>query len=496
MSETRPVRVLVVGGGPAGLSAATRLLERGRGRVHVRLATMGHHLGGKASSWRDAEGRIVEHGQHVVVGWYREMKALLGRAGVDAASRMVSNGGHTHFYEPRDGKVHSLDLKRNPFHMLASGLGYSGLTAGEKASVASFFLGNLGLFLGVQDIEDFDDVCFTAFALANGIKPSLVQTSIFRAGRTAQLNWPGDISTYSLLKATRMVGRDYKSAEYSFPDGGMSERYWQPIGDYFARLGGELVMLNKLIAVERDGRKITGAVFAEPHSAGHEQPEHPRGAPRFEGQVPVKPDSRRVVRDFDHLISTLPCTALQELNPGDAGFWGIPELAAVRRLRGVRPLGLHMWHREPIRGRYPGAIGGLDGPLCYLVDNKHVYREYRYDPRYGAALHFVGQETGCEQWSDEQLLQQCLDNLARIPGCERLSRDGLLHWQVVRHHTPDKQYFYTEPGIQRFRPHIRTPLANFFLAGDWVRNEVDFPCMESAIRCGRAAADAVLESAA
>ena len=33
-----------------------------------------------------------------------------------------------------------------------------------------------------------------------------------------------------------------------------------------------------------------------------------------------------------------------------------------------------------------------------------------------------------------------------------------------------------------------------WLAGDWVRSELDFPCMETAVRTGLAAADAVLKA--
>ncbi|MCC6999961.1 MAG: FAD-dependent oxidoreductase [Deltaproteobacteria bacterium] len=487
-------RVLVVGAGPAGLAAAARLVERGGARLRVRLAALGHHLGGKAASWRDSEGRYIDHGQHVVIGWYRELLALLERAGVDTRARLSWNGGETHLYEPRDQRVHTLHLRRNPIAMLAAALGYSGLTGAEKANVASFVTRNAGLFLGLQELEQFDDVCFTTLCLANGLRPSIVKTSIFLASRTAQLNWPGEISAYSMLKATREMGRDYKSARYAFVDGGMSERFWQPVLEYFARLGGEFEMMKKLTAIHVDHGRAVGVSFGEPDSGGHDQ--HSRHRSAFAGAIPIKPGTERVDRDFDYLITTLPATAFQELNPGDTAFWSIPAFAGVRNLRGVRPLALQIWHRAALTRRYPGALGGLDGPLPYLVDNKHLARDYREDPRYGAVLHFVGQETGFEHWSDERLLAQCLRNLRHVPGAEQLDREGVLHWQVVRHHSPDQLYFYTEPGINRFRPHARTPLANLFLAGDWVRSELDFPCMETAVRTGLSAADKVLGAVA
>ena len=44
-------RVVVLGAGPAGLAAATHLLEHGRGRVSVRLLNMGHFMAVHRGGW-------------------------------------------------------------------------------------------------------------------------------------------------------------------------------------------------------------------------------------------------------------------------------------------------------------------------------------------------------------------------------------------------------------------------------------------------------------
>ncbi|MBT3223029.1 MAG: NAD(P)-binding protein, partial [Proteobacteria bacterium] len=62
MTSDECMRVLVLGGGPAGLSAAIRLKEKGGRDVDVRLLTQGHLYGGKASTHRDDEGYTWEHG--------------------------------------------------------------------------------------------------------------------------------------------------------------------------------------------------------------------------------------------------------------------------------------------------------------------------------------------------------------------------------------------------------------------------------------------------
>jgi uncharacterized protein with NAD-binding domain and iron-sulfur cluster len=107
----------------------------------------------------------------------------------------------------------------------------------------------------------------------------------------------------------------------------------------------------------------------------------------------------------------------------------------------------------------------------------------------------VNGQRGYEDWSDGELLELCLRNVSHLPGYERIRAAGVLHAQVIRHHGSHSLYWLTEPGVQRFRPTCRTPIANLWLAGDWVRNEIDFPCMEAAVRSGLEAADAVVEAA-
>jgi len=264
--------------------------------------------------------------------------------------------------------------------------------------------------------------------------------------------------------------------------------------EHLASLGGEVLLHRKLTRLHLEGGRIGAVTFAEPDPSGHDQVAgRPPGQAAFETTVPTKASSELVDRDFDHLICTVPATAFQELNRGDTAFWRIPEMAALQNLRGVAGLGLQIWHRERVTHRYHSVIAGLAGPLGYVLDAKHIVRDYREDPRYGAVLYFVGQETGHEHLTDEQHLSLCLKALTHLPGFEAIDRHGVLHYQVVRNRGAHKAYFYTEPGVQRFRPSMRTSLPNLWLAGDWVRSELDFPCMEAAVRTGRAAADAVIE---
>ena len=83
----RPIRVAIVGGGCAGITAAFELSRpEHRGRYAVTVYQQGWRLGGKGASGRGPHQRIEEHGLHVWMGFYdnafrllRECYAELGR---------------------------------------------------------------------------------------------------------------------------------------------------------------------------------------------------------------------------------------------------------------------------------------------------------------------------------------------------------------------------------------------------------------------------------
>ena len=88
-------KVVILGGGMAGLSAAWRLSEPGwRDRFDsITVYQRGWRLGGKGASSRGANGRIEEHGLHIWLGSYenafgllRECYAELDRATTDPAA--------------------------------------------------------------------------------------------------------------------------------------------------------------------------------------------------------------------------------------------------------------------------------------------------------------------------------------------------------------------------------------------------------------------------
>src|SRR6188474_1362981 len=126
--------VVVVGAGVAGLAAATALAEAGQ-RVLV-LEARGE-LGGRATAFRDREtGELVDNGQHVMFGCYRETFRLLRRIGAEQNVR-VQRSLEVPYIGP-DGTRSVLRCPSwlpSPLHLLGGVFGWDALTWSDRLRV-------------------------------------------------------------------------------------------------------------------------------------------------------------------------------------------------------------------------------------------------------------------------------------------------------------------------------------------------------------------------
>jgi len=74
-----PAKVVVMGGGLAGLSTAKHLVDAGHRPVVLEARNL---LGGKVAAWRDADGDVSETGLHVFFGAYPNALTLFDDLGI------------------------------------------------------------------------------------------------------------------------------------------------------------------------------------------------------------------------------------------------------------------------------------------------------------------------------------------------------------------------------------------------------------------------------
>lgn len=474
-------KIYVVGAGPAGLSAAVRLLEKSRGRVDVELVSMAPVLGGKAATWKE-DGFVVEHGFHAVFGFYDAMIDLAERAGVDVDDALVSNHGTSHMLV--DDVVHEFKLARNPLVNLARHAKIPGLTRSENAQFRRASLRLARTVRRTKSLEQLDNVCFRALLLEHGAPPVLIKHPFYRQAQELIFNAPYDVSAYIVMHGAELMRRSYADSLYYYINGGLTDRFWQPIADYVEKLGGTLTLNRKLVGLDIRGGRVQKLRFA------------PVDPDRWDqgGDVVDTVGPAEDLDQFASVVSTIPAANFVELMDDGQTAWQHRYFRQIRNLRSVSTLSLQLWLKDPLPNPRPGMINGMPLPFSYGVDYKEFIPRYGRDTRFGAALEFVGAEAGWEDTPDDEIVERARRHLDQVPGYEGVA-DGAVVKRVFRRNTANhERYLLTDPGTLRFRPPVKSPLPNLFLAGDWVRCEVDIPTMESAIRSGRDAADAALEA--
>lgn len=161
-------RVVILGGGPSGLTAAFNLTRTPalRQRFAVTVYQMGWRLGGKAASGRNlqAAARIEEHGLHVLFGFYQNFFAMM-REVYDELDRPADHPMATlaEAFRPHDhGVIAHRHEDRWAFHSIMAPRNRAVPGVGDALSNGSILLGDfargmLGLIFGWPVVRYFDE---------------------------------------------------------------------------------------------------------------------------------------------------------------------------------------------------------------------------------------------------------------------------------------------------------------------------------------------------
>jgi squalene-associated FAD-dependent desaturase len=441
--------VAVIGGGFAGLSAGVALTERG---FRVAVLEGKPALGGRAYSFTDPEtGDFVDNGQHVLMGCYRETIDLLTRIGTSGELIVHRNLE----IEMIDGPGRRAQLRTaplpGPLHMAAAILRYRHLTPRERLSAIA---GGLRLMRMRR----------TADAKLRRVSVAEVMDILGQSERARRYFWyPMTIATLNEdpeLASARLLVEVLKRAFFSrridsafvYSRVGLSDLYCGAAREFIERRGGGVTCRAIVEGFEFDA---IGAVTA----------------------VRLRDGSRLQAANF---IAAVAAPQLLKLIP--EGAVADPFFANIASLKSSPIICVHLWlDREVTRFAFAGFIGTT---TQWLFNKRRIFAQH--GERHPGYLSFV--ISGARKLvdsSNEELLEIVMNDLRTMIPAARQAR-------VVKALVIKEKYATMAPDAlsDMRRPTTVTPIANLFVAGDWVQTGLP-ATIESAVSSGRAAADAI-----
>ncbi|MFI2780498.1 FAD-dependent oxidoreductase [Streptomyces sp. ALB3] len=452
----------VVGGGIAGLAAATALAERG---VRVTLYEQGEALGGRLAGWpvrlADGSEATMSRGFHAFFRQYYNLRGLLRRADPGLAS-LTPLPDYPLLH--RDGTADSFaQVPRTPpwsalgFVALSPTFGWRDLAAMNPRAALPL------LDVRVPEVyERFDGVSAEAFLHRINF-PEAAHHLAFEVFSRSFFADPRELSAAELLLMFHIyfLGSS-EGLLFDVPNEPFPQALWDPLGGYLRRLGTEV-------------RTRTPVLRVRPAADGDLMVETEGAADRHQAVV-LALDTR----GLRHLVASS-----EQLGQSGGASWR----ADIAALRTAPPfLVSRLWLDRPLREDRAGFLGtsGFDGLDNVSVLDRWEGESARWAARTGGSVVELHAYAVAEGTEPKEVQRRMLDRLHEIypETADAGVVDARHEWRA------DCPVFSV--GGHRRRPGVRTPHPRVTLAGDLVRTGLPVALMERAATSGFLAANALL----
>ncbi len=448
-------KVAVVGAGLAGLGAAALLGERA---FQVTVFEKNSYLGGKTGCWPvqfpDGSFANVDHGFHAFFRHYYNLRAFLDKVGASSHLKKIDD----YLVLTQDGQrygfknvsttpvLNILSLGRNKFYRFRD----------VMLNPSSRRMGEFLKYDPNQTFEKFDRVSFDEFAAGARLPASL--RLVFNTFARAFFAPAHKLSTAEIMKSFHFfyLSHDH-GLLYDYFDTDYSEALLEPLRRHLARHQVTIKLDQDISEIQRDSNKFIV------------------GRERFDSLILAADvvGTRRIAGNSSWLqhASASTYAGLTALEPSDG--YAIYRIWLERRSSAALPVFVITEKRDV-----------LDSVTFYHQFDKAAVRWSKETGGGVYELHCYALPPGMEE--DDKLKSAFLAEFY----CYFPELKGA---RVLREHLQTKRDFSAfHVGLHQNRPGFRTEIADFYLAGDWVKIPTPAMLMEAAFTSGLLCANAIL----
>jgi squalene-associated FAD-dependent desaturase len=425
--------------------------------MRVLLLEARGRLGGRATAFVDRDtGEMVDNGQHVLFGCYRETFAFLRRIGAESNVR-VQRSLELPFIAA-DGRRTLLHCPPwpPPLHLLGGIMQWSGLPLRDRLSAIR--LGPAILRARSGRTSTADESTVATWLRAHGQTDRLI-ASLWEPLAVAALNQPiADAAAAPFIRVlAEMFGRDPSSAALALPARPLDQMYADPARAFIEQRGGS-IRIGALARVVVEGDRVSAVDVRGSGPAGNDE------------RIPIT----RVIaavpwHSVRNLFSEVP-PPLHALVDGASAMKGMP-IATI-----------NLWYDRIVMDT--PFIGLTGRTVQWIFDKRQVF---------GEAFSHLSLVVSAAEVVARLSRDELVDLAAReIREALPAARDAsLVRATVIR----EKQATFSLSPGQPPRPANRTAVRGLVLAGDWT--DTGLPAtIEGAVSSGHTAARAILEGRA
>ena len=440
-------KVLVIGGGLAGLSAAAYLVKN---KFDVTLLEASPKLGGRVYSFFDEKTNTeIDNGQHILMGCYSDTLSLLKMTNAYqyfhiATDRKNQNRLVIHYLDrnKKEFLLQSSDLPY-PFNLLSALLSFNAFSVNDKLSMIKFFLKikfidseklwDLNVKQWLKNENQSDNVIKTFWEI---ISIGALNTSTEKASAKIfcdileEIFWKGKTSSLIILP--------------SLP---LSKSFIEPIYNYLIQNNCKVHLSEKCISLEINNNQIDKVITTSANSS-----------------------KQNVYDNFDFVVSAVPFFALRKLL--DKNYLSIQSEFNYSSI-----LNIHLWLTQDATKKF-----SFINKEFYAFNNSELHWLFNKKTHWNIV---ISNADKFMEMPKEKIFSFVLDELKSfIP----IRQDDILEYKIIKE---KKATFIPDKKTLRNRPATKTKLKNLFLAGDWIDTKLP-ATIESAVKSGRLAAEKII----
>ncbi len=383
-------------------------------------------MAGRAYSFQDdLTGSVVDNGQHILMGCYKETLKFLKLIGAEK-NFIYQERLRVNFLN-EDGKLFKLEATQlfYPLNLLFGLLNFEALGFIDRLILLKFFLK-----LYFYSDEELKRLTVYQWLLLEGQNDKIRETfwDFIAIGALNTNTKKASAKVFAdILKEIFFKGN--KEATIILPSKGLSESYCIDAQSFIEKKGGTINLSEQVIGSEILNDKLTKVLT-----------------------------SKRTFSDFDYAVSTVPWFALDKI---------IKDVDIFLNFEHSAILTIHIWLKENLlKENFYGLIGS---PIHWIFNHKDYITLVKSDAN------------DLIEKTKEEIFEMAVAELKKYAG---INEEEIKSYKVIK----EKRSTFV-PDIESLnkRPGTKTKIKNLFLAGDWINTGLP-STIESAVKSGRIAA--------